>query len=157
MTLTFAVVQVWWIRKVWNKIMAWTPCFQWCSVTSLSAKLDCKTSSSAVRGTRRHQPRWSVCNLWSAQNQSSSSSCDTSSRSTRRFCILRELNHTIFEERLVGVKVVLVVSYKEEGQAKNWRQFETDISVDFQIFVITTFVPLISKWKIYLKVTSSWG
>ena len=55
----------------------------------------------------------------------------------------------------MGVKVVLVVSYKEEGQAKNWRQFETDISVDFQIFVITTFVPLISKWKIYLKVTSS--
>ena len=28
---------------------------------SLSAKWDCKTSSSAVRGTRRHQPN--VCNL----------------------------------------------------------------------------------------------
>ena len=157
MTLTFAVVQVWWIRKVWNKIIAWTPCFQWCSVTSLSAKLDCKTSSSAVRGTRQHQPS-GLSATYEAHKTSRLPLVVThlhAAPGASAFCgnwITQSLRRDCG-----GVKVVLVVSYKEEGQAKNWRQFETNISVDFQIFVITTFVPLISKWKIYLKVTSFWG
>ena len=89
------VVQLCLIRKIYNKILALILGLLWCiQWHHFQQSRIVKTSSSAVRSTRRHQAN--VCNLWSAAQTSRLPTQARNLHAAPGACdILRELNHNL--------------------------------------------------------------
>ena len=143
------------IRKMYNKILAWFPdllcCPQW---HHFQQSRKCQNQLVCTQGAPGGTSLV-VCLQPMKRTKPVVFPGDTSSRSTRRFCILRELNHNLWE-KLGRVKLVFKFGCVLQ-RGRSDKQLAPRKHLNLLIFRFMWKLLFISKWKIYLKVMSSWG